>query len=259
MLVKLFKLDFKWVYQVLPYYLLGLLFAFLLNLVCFHLPKTPITSFILTYIAPSLITALTISGLINLLIRTIIRFAVNFYGDESYLTHTLPVEKSTLFHSKILVALTTVPVALLVIFFAICAENLEFTHILTSYFDFLKATPLASILAIFTVFLEFAFIYLCSFTGILLGHRAASGKKLRSALYILGLYFGSMILFFLTLYLLGFLFPSLAANFSSDATAFDNLSSIRPTLITSAIFYTIANLILYFLGKKTFAKGVNVE
>ena len=44
----------------------------------------------------------------NIIINNVLRFWVRFrqtmYGDESYLTHTLPVEKNTLYASKMLSA-----------------------------------------------------------------------------------------------------------------------------------------------------------
>ena len=46
--------------------------------------------------------------LINNLMRTWVRFRHNLYGDESYLTHTLPVERKTIYLSKFITSIILV-------------------------------------------------------------------------------------------------------------------------------------------------------
>ena len=58
------------------------------------------------------------------------RFTKNIYGDESYLTHTLPIEKKTIFISKYLTSIITMlastAVILIVLFIAYYSkENIE--------------------------------------------------------------------------------------------------------------------------------------
>ena len=45
--------------------------------------------------------SMMISAIINNLMRMWVRFKQNLYGDESYLTHTLPVTKASIYLSKI--------------------------------------------------------------------------------------------------------------------------------------------------------------
>ena len=47
------------------------------------------------------------SIVINNLMRLWVRFKNNFYGDESYLTHTLPIDKKTLYLSKTFLSVQT--------------------------------------------------------------------------------------------------------------------------------------------------------
>ncbi len=62
--------------------------------------------------------SMVISALFNSVLRSWVRFIQNIYKDESYLTHTLPVEKNTIFLSKFLSAIITCLVSLIVI--AVC-------------------------------------------------------------------------------------------------------------------------------------------
>lgn len=260
MLTKLFKLDFKWIYKYFPFYLLGILFCTLLNLLFFHLPRTPFTSFIIAYILPNLILSLLISGLANIFVRSIVRFKRNFYRDESYLTHTLPVEKSDLFRAKVLAAFSTLPIAGLTILLVAPCMSLNFATFFSSLWDFYKLYPLETLLTPLLTFLEFAFIYLCCFTGILLGHRKSSHKTLHSTLITLGLYFGTILIFFGTLRLLSLALPDLAVLFSkTEISPASALAGVTPALLTSTIFYVLVSLALYLLGQKTFQNGLDVE
>ena len=67
-----------------------------------------------------------VSSLINCLMRLWARFIRNVYKDESYLTHTLPVEKKTIYASKVITALisifTTVVVAVACLFICYYSE-----------------------------------------------------------------------------------------------------------------------------------------
>ena len=77
---------------------------------------------------------ITITLLINILINNILRIWArtikNFYSDEAYLTHTLPIKKETLFLSKVLTTIITLLTSTLVIVISllICyysKENIE--------------------------------------------------------------------------------------------------------------------------------------
>ena len=59
--------------------------------------------------------SMMVSILINSLMRLWVRFKSNFYGDESYLTHTLPVSKSNLYLSKTLTSIIILFLSILVI------------------------------------------------------------------------------------------------------------------------------------------------
>ena len=100
MLKKLLKYDLKNVYKVLiVFYILSLFFAILAR-IFLNIEN----SFILNVIG-KICSGVTISMIANILINNLmrlwVRFKTNLYSDESYLTHTLPVDKKTLYLSKI--------------------------------------------------------------------------------------------------------------------------------------------------------------
>ena len=104
--------------------------------------------------------------------RVWVRFKKNLYGDESYLTHTLPVSKKSIYLSKFLTSIITMFSSVLVM--VLCAfiayyskENMvvvrDFLQIMASIYD---STMIGIILIIFFVFfLEMVFALQCGYTG----------------------------------------------------------------------------------------------
>ena len=130
MLNKLLKYDLRYVYKILVvFYILTLIFALLTRLF------SSIDNSVLFYILSKICSGLTISFIFNILINSImrvwVRFTKNIYGDVSYLTHTLPVEKKKIYLSKFLSSVvtmfTSVAVILVVLFIAYFSkENFDF-------------------------------------------------------------------------------------------------------------------------------------
>ena len=99
MLKKLLKYDLKNNFKILIiFYGLSIFFA-VLTRILFSIEN----SFIIDIIA-KISSGVTISMIFNIIINNIMglwgRTRNNFYGDESYLTHTLPVDRKTLYLSK---------------------------------------------------------------------------------------------------------------------------------------------------------------
>ena len=101
MLRKLLKYDLKSIFKVLIiFYILAMLFGVLTRV--FFSFENSLMLQILGEIAQGAAISMMCSTLINNIMRMWVRFKAHFYSDESYLTHTLPVEKSTHYLSKIL-------------------------------------------------------------------------------------------------------------------------------------------------------------
>ena len=114
MLNKLLKYDLKSINIVLiVFYGLSIFFSLLTRI--FLSIDNSFVSNVIGQICNGTMIAMMFNIIINNLIRLWVRFKQNFYGDESYLTHTLPVEKKTLYLSKFIVSVITLLISILVI------------------------------------------------------------------------------------------------------------------------------------------------
>ena len=99
MLKKLLKYDLKSINIVLiVFYLLSIFFS-LLTRIFLNIDNSFICN-VIGQICNGTMIAMMFNIIINNMIRLWVRFKQNFYGDESYLTHTLPIPKKTLYLSK---------------------------------------------------------------------------------------------------------------------------------------------------------------
>lgn len=263
MLGKLLKYDLKWSYKVLVYfYALALVFS----LIGRGLQGIE-NSVIFTVISGFCIGVgfgLSIGAIFNCIIRLWLRFKLNLYGDESYLTHTLPVSKGTIFASKVLSAFITIFISTIV--FGVCLficyyskENLEILknglELAASTYD---TTVLNLVLLILGVlFLQMIFIVLVGNVGIILGHKASKNKIIKSIVIGFALYMATQI--FSVLLVFGF------ALFNSDfMNLFKTMSVIGTETIKSLMYsamglYVVYIIFYFILGKKKLDRGVNVE
>ena len=114
MLGKLFKYDFKWMSKVTYVYVLILIVISIALKIVESVDQTFLLV-ILDKILVSMFISCIVSILLTSSIRIWVRFINNFYKDESYLTHTLPVTKNELFNSKVLAGICSLLLSALVI------------------------------------------------------------------------------------------------------------------------------------------------
>ena len=94
MLRKLLKYELKSIFKFLIiFYVLAIFFSILTRI--FFSFENSLMLEILAEIAQGAAISMMCSTLINNIMRLWVRFKSHYYGDESYLTHTLPIEKST--------------------------------------------------------------------------------------------------------------------------------------------------------------------
>ena len=104
MLRKLLKYDLKYMFKFLIiFYSLAIFFGTLTRI--FLSIENSLIMNIIGQVCSGAAISMMFSILINNLMRFWVRFRSNFYGDESYLTHTLPISKSTLYLSKALTSI----------------------------------------------------------------------------------------------------------------------------------------------------------
>lgn len=263
MLKKLLKYDLQSIFKLLIiFYSLALFFGVLVR-IFFSLEYSLIVD-ILGQICTGAAISMMCSALINNLMRSWVRFTGNLYGDESYLSHTLPVKKADHYLSKLLCGvvtlLTTVVVIAIVLFIGYYSkENLELVkNMLLPLAEAYDSTILAILLSfVIILFLEFLNVLQCGFAGIILGHKLNNNKTAMSVL------FGFVVFMLLQCVLLVIL--AIIAQFNNDIMALFSgapvmtVEGAKTLIIISVCSYSALSVILAVINTKLFSKGVNVD
>ena len=257
MLKKLLKYDLKWCYKALTiFYILSIIFAILTRVFI------NIDGRILFTIIGKIMQGITITLLINILINNILRIWArvikNFYSDEAYLTHTLPIKKETLFLSKVLTTIITVLTSTIVIIISllICYYSKENIEILKNILNQINISNITIISTILIFYLEILFIILSGITAIILGYKQNNNKLLKSVLFGLIIYFTMQTLILVIIFVIGLFNKEIMDLFKTNNITPNLLKQI---LSLSTIIYIIYNIILYIIGNNTFKKGVNID
>jgi len=263
MLKKLVKYDLEFVYKGLViFYILSLFFA-ILTRIFFQIDN----SFIINIIA-KVCSGITISMMFNILINNLMRlwtrFKNNFYGDESYLTHTLPVSKKELYLSKAISSLVTLFISIIVIgltlFIAYYSkENMEILKgILFPIASMYDSTIMSLLLSIlFLLFLEFSNILQIGYTGLILGYKMNNNKVLLSVLFGFVIYMVTQIINVLCVFVFGLFNENIMNLFYTNEIV--DIGIFKYVIYLSIIIYSIILIVGYLINLKVFSKGVNVE
>ena len=264
MLKKLLKYDLKNNFKILIiFYGLSIFFA-VLTRILFSIEN----SFIIDIIG-KISSGVTISMIFNIIINNILglwgRTKNNFYGDESYLTHTLPVDRKTLYLSKTLTSIITLFTSMLVIAITLfiayySKENLDIVkNFLLPIADAYDSSIMKILVAIlFILFLEIATMLQSGYTGIILGHRMNNNKVGLSVVFGLITYTISQVFVLITLFITS-LFNKDLMNLFITTNEIINIDMIKLIIILSIIIYTIINILEYIVNTKLFEKGVNID
>lgn len=263
MLGKLLKYDLKWIYKVvIVFYALSFIFA-VITRICFSIENSALFG-ILGQISAGFTISMLASSLINGIMRSWARFVINIYKDESYLTHTLPIEKRQIYLSKILAAIIcifiTVAVAVACLFICYYSkENIEFLkqglELAANTYD---TTVINLLLVIsFILFLEIVFVVLVGYVGIIIGHKANKNKMVNSIATGFGLYMFTNVLSLCLIGSIG-MFNKDIMNLINTMEII-NIDVIKVIMISAIAIYLLYNVVYYFIGKKQFEKGVNVD
>ena len=263
MLKKLLKYDLENIYKFLIiFYSLAIFFG-MLTRVFLEIENSFIMK-ILGQICSGVTISMFINILINNLMRLWIRFKSNFYGDEAYLTHTLPLEKKLLYLSKIFTAIISIFTSMLVIgltlFIAYYSkENIEILkNVLLPVANAYGSTIIKILLAfLFIFFLEFVNMLQVGYTGIILGYKMNSGKIGFSVLFGFGTYMVMQIFVLLMIFIVALFNKDIMNLFVTNEMI--NVDMVKTIIYMAIIIYTITLFIGYFVNLKLFNKGVNVD
>ena len=263
MLKKLLKYDLKNILKFLIiFYSLSIFFG-ILSRIFLNIENSLIMN-IIGKICSGTAIAMMFNILINNLMRLWVKFKQNLYGDESYLTHTLPIEKKTLYLSKIITSIitlfTSIIVIILTIFIAYYSkENLELVkNLLLPLAKSYDSTIIKILLAFFFIFfLEFANALQSGFTGIILGHKMNNNKTGYSILFGFLSYMATQIFVLLITFIAALFNQDLMNLFITNEMI--NIEIIKIVILLTIIIYLITFIIVYFINLKLFKQGVNVD
>lgn len=263
MLSKLLKYDLKWIYKVLiVFYILSILFSTVGRI--FASIQNSIVFNVLSQICFGIAISMMISSLINNLMRSWVRFIRNSYKDESYLTHTLPVEKKTIYLSKVLSAVitmfTTVIVSLISLLICYCtSENMEALKNTLEIAASSIGSNITMLIGIISVilFLEMLFLILMGYLGIILGHKSNGNKIVLSIVLSFALYSITQIISLVFLFIMALINPSIMNLFNT--TQMIDMNIVQTMLYLSIAMYSVYVIIYYLLGRRHFEKGVDVD
>ncbi len=235
MLIKLIKYDLKSFHKILMFlYVLSFLTSLLVLLTKnYGTSDVSTATFLLGTDFSIICMMLTI---ILPLVNVFSRIRSGFYKKEGYLTHTLPVNRKTIYDAKMISSLITIIISWLV--FGICFINV-FSGV--TIFEYLGAVidntkTLRSLLVFISqVGVQFFSIFICSILGMVIGYSFDDKKDLMTFIFGISIY----LLLYLLVYFFSYLF-----NFSN---------------LIILILFILFSMILYFIGRYLFDKGVNLE
>ena len=253
MFKRLIRYDLIWNVKLPAYYYA----VALLSAVLYRLTESfssPVGSFIHAFLF-GLCISMTVSTVINALIRCWLRFVNTSYKDQSYLFHTLPVKRQTLFgahfvSSVLVMALTALGAFLCVLILTVGTEAGEWLKTL------LRENLAAFILGLICVFLEFNFLYICGAAGTILGYSSEGNRTLKSFLYSALLYLAASAALIGFLYLIGLADADLSAIFASGALP---VGSLWKAFLAADLLYLLFSAVFILIGKNLYQKKINVE
>ncbi len=229
--------------------------------VCKELGENIVLFKVLGIVFDSVFYALVVNVILQPFLRNFLNFTKSLYGDESYLTHTLPVTKNQIINSKFLTALIEIGlgfvvmvVSLLIMFFTpTMFDSLAFILSFVIIGEFSIGWLVSLFVALVVV--EFLMFIAIIFYSIVLAYRAKENRVLKTFLITTALSFAAISVLFV------FMVIVLAANGIqlTGATLTLTSSALMSVLWTGVVVYTILIVVFYVLSLKAFRKGVNVD
>lgn len=259
MLGHLIKYDLKYIYkQLIIFYIIAIGCAVVARLTNFDNPPFLIT--FLHEFTQGAALGFSFGLLINCTMRTWARFRNNTYGDESYLSHTLPISHSKLWTSKFLSSIIVILISFVAILAAFLISPLsnDLFNNWAAYSGFSNSELWILIFSLVgCVMFQTIFLVQSGLMGTILGYRHNTGRIATAVLYGLLIYLigGSLIL--LAVFLYGQFSPTMfdaafKGWFETPATLCDLLNLI-------SILYTLLIAATYFINRKLLSRGVNVD
>jgi len=261
MLKKLIKYDIKRMSKILIYfYACSIILAGITRLI--NIGK----DIQIQNIIGMVFAGFTYSAIINIIVNTFVHiirvFITNFYKDQSYLTHTLPIKKDKLLLSKYLSSLIVTFCSVLVCFLSlfIMLYSQDFMTALNTIISAVVinlniSSELFVVLIVLVIFTQVCALMSFAFTAIVKGNSYNRKRGLKGFIWFLIFYLGCMMTTLLTAVIIFAINGNISELLSEQLSQGSFITLIVIALITY-IFYSIS---FYFVCRKEFNKGVNVD
>ena len=261
MLGKLMKYDLKKMGRILIFmYIISLFSACVTRLINIGKEIQVIS------IIGAVFAGITYSAIANVLVNTFVhiitRFISNFYKDESYLTHTLPIKKSKLILSKFLSSLIIILSSVLV-----CFLSLFIMFYSPDFMQGLKLILGATIagfniplwvfltIMVFLIFAQICAMLSMAFASIIIANKYNHKRIIKGILWFALFYFSAMIAVIITAVVVFAIQGNIGTLFASQLSS----NAFISILIIGLIVYALYAILFYFISLKAFNKGVNID
>ena len=263
MLNKLLKYDFKWISRLFIPFAIITLCASTLSKIFLELDDVNLIFKMLYFTFMVLGNALIINLIFNIIIRNIVRFKSQLYGDESYLVHTLPVERTTVVKSKIISSIVTALASVFVgiVCFLIAYGNYNLFQMIkklvsaAANFAEMSKPVFIVLMILYFVLMLIWFIELV-YTALILGYRSNNKKTLKSLIYGVLMYMGVQVINVLGLVGLSLINDNI---YSAMFGGGNPNTILGPILILVVILGIIYSVFFYFTNIKLIQKKLNVD
>ena len=263
MLKKLLKYDLTYIYKLLIiFYTISIIVALLTRITTVDNPSLVIL--IINKILCGTVIAFVVNIIVNTIMRSWIRFKSNVYGDESYLTHTLPVKKETIYLSKILASIiamfTSMVVVFISLFIACYSKDLfdyiaqSLTHI-SGIYNISIFGLIVTLVLVITV--ELLTLLVSGITGLLFGHKKNNNKMLLSVLFGFITYACAQLAVLGFVYLVGLTNDGIMQIFKTNQILSVNV--LKELLYMIIVIYVVIIVVINIINIFIFKKGVDVE
>jgi len=264
MLKKLLKYDLKYMIKnMCVFYILAIFFAITTRLL--SLPEQSVMIGILRKISSGCMIAMIANIVINVMMRSWVRFRDSLYKDEAYLTHTLPVTKNDLYNSKFIqtlifffIGFVISLLSLFIAYFTLDSWQVIKEYIKTITVGFNMSTAFFITMAIMLIFLELFNAIQCGFLGIILGHKRNNEKIGFSVLFGFIIYLVAQTLVLGLVFVYGLFDESVMELFKSATISID-VDAFKILAIVASILYLVIIFSMSIVCKKLLNKGVNIE
>ena len=263
MLNKLLKYDLKYMIKNMSiFYILSIFFA-VTTRILFSIDQSFMVNLI-GQISVGCMFSMIASTLINVMMRSWVRFRDSVYKDESYLTHTLPVTKNAIYDSKFIQTLiffiVSFVVVLISLFIAYYTDERwllikDLVSSITTGLEFNTWVFIISFLVV--IFLEIFNAIQCGFLGIILGNKKNNNKTGFSVLFGFVAYLLSQSLVLFLVFVVGLFDSSIMDLFRNNIIL--SAHSFKLLIVLAIVLYLVIITLMNILCKKLLNKGVNVE